>query len=302
MLTLRCSIDNGCHDRSAAAPSPPPRRSGSAAARLGATAGRLGSAAAGMGIAASGLGRAAAGLGRSRPPGDGPQPGWNPGFMPSQVGSGRFRSMSVGEWLDATFSLYRRNFVAHRVDQRRGADPVRAAHLAALRAHRARPPSCAPRSRRSTRRRSHRRRRSSCSTPIVGVLAVTLGLLLVTSGRRAAARRGGDHPRRERPLSRPPDSLRAAYRAALSRLGALIVMILHPRRRLRRVARVGDRRCAVLLGAVGAGGLGALLAVLAGIALIPVLIMVLRAHRRRRPGDRARAGLRLARPAAELAA
>ena len=31
--------------------------------------------------------------------------------MPSQVGSGRFRSMSVGEWLDATFSLYRRNFV-----------------------------------------------------------------------------------------------------------------------------------------------------------------------------------------------
>jgi hypothetical protein len=31
--------------------------------------------------------------------------------MPSQVGSGRFRSMSVGEWLDATFTLYRRNFV-----------------------------------------------------------------------------------------------------------------------------------------------------------------------------------------------
>jgi len=30
--------------------------------------------------------------------------------MPSQVGSGRFRSMSVGEWLDATFTLYRRNF------------------------------------------------------------------------------------------------------------------------------------------------------------------------------------------------
>src|ERR1035441_8578604 len=39
-----------------------------------------------------------------------PQPGWNPGLMPSQVGSGRFRSMSVGEWLDATFTLYRRNF------------------------------------------------------------------------------------------------------------------------------------------------------------------------------------------------
>src|SRR6202051_4310294 len=39
-----------------------------------------------------------------------PQPGWNPGFMPSQVGSGRFRSMSVGEWLDATFTMYRRNF------------------------------------------------------------------------------------------------------------------------------------------------------------------------------------------------
>src|SRR5437870_13795935 len=37
--------------------------------------------------------------------------GWNPGRPPSQVGSGRFRSMSVGELLDATFSLYRRNFV-----------------------------------------------------------------------------------------------------------------------------------------------------------------------------------------------
>lgn len=41
-----------------------------------------------------------------------PVPGWAPpGGRAGQVGSGRFRSMSVGELLDAVFSLYRRNFV-----------------------------------------------------------------------------------------------------------------------------------------------------------------------------------------------
>ncbi len=125
-----------CHGRSAAAAQPP-------AARRRGFAARLGIAAAGLGVAAARVGSAAAGWGQPPPvwrpaarPGERPQPGWNPGFMPSQVGSGRFRSMSVGEWLDATFTLYRRNFVADRLDQRRGADPLRAADLAALRGHR----------------------------------------------------------------------------------------------------------------------------------------------------------------------
>lgn len=39
------------------------------------------------------------------------QAGWGPPRTPAQVGSGRFRSMAVGELLDAIFSLYRRNFV-----------------------------------------------------------------------------------------------------------------------------------------------------------------------------------------------
>ena len=58
------------------------------------------------------------------PPVWGPPPGWGqpaygqppygwvpPGGPPAQVGSGRFRSLSVGELLDAVFSLYRRNFM-----------------------------------------------------------------------------------------------------------------------------------------------------------------------------------------------
>ncbi len=50
------------------------------------------------------------------PPGYGPGAGWaypppGGGAFRGQVGSGRFRSLSVGELLDAIFSLYRRNFL-----------------------------------------------------------------------------------------------------------------------------------------------------------------------------------------------
>src|SRR5437867_107628 len=46
------------------------------------------------------------------PPGPGyAPPGWAPHAGPAQVGSGRFRAMGVGEFLDATFSMYRRNFL-----------------------------------------------------------------------------------------------------------------------------------------------------------------------------------------------
>ncbi len=92
-------------------PSPPP-------ADLGAPPPGWGSAAAGGGdrrrraggrhLRAGGR-RLRAGV-RRRGPGDRRKPDGTRGSCPSQVGSGRFRSMSVGEWLDATFTLYRRNF------------------------------------------------------------------------------------------------------------------------------------------------------------------------------------------------
>ena len=103
-------------------PSPPP-------ADLGAPPPAWGSPPAGWGSPPPGWGSPPPGWGRNlrdgapppgwggpppgwgTPPGWGSQPGWNPGHIPAQVGSGRFRSMSVGEWLDATFTMYRRNFV-----------------------------------------------------------------------------------------------------------------------------------------------------------------------------------------------
>ena len=90
-------------------PRPPPGRCWCPAARLGATSGGLGITALGLGLATSGWGSPPPGWGSAARVGM-PATGWNPGFMPSQVGSGRFRSMSVGEWLDATFTMYRRNF------------------------------------------------------------------------------------------------------------------------------------------------------------------------------------------------
>ncbi len=60
------------------------------------------------------------GYGGPPPPGPWGAPGWGhgvPGYgypwpqPAAQPGSGRFRAMSVGELLDATFSLYRRNFL-----------------------------------------------------------------------------------------------------------------------------------------------------------------------------------------------
>src|SRR6202163_1171609 len=84
-------------------PLPPP-------ADLGAQPPGWGTPPSGWGAPPPGWGGQPPGWGASPPAWGSPQPGWNPGFMPSQVGSGRFRSMSVGEWLDATFTMYRRNF------------------------------------------------------------------------------------------------------------------------------------------------------------------------------------------------
>jgi hypothetical protein len=107
----------------------------------------------------------------------------------------------------------------------------------------------------------------------LGVLAVTLGLILVSLlvivplGEAATTRAVSD-----RYLDRP-SSLLSAYRAAWSRLGALISMIL-----ILVGAYAGSLAAVIglvaLLGAVGAGGLGALLAIVAFVALVPVLIVI----------------------------
>jgi hypothetical protein len=107
----------------------------------------------------------------------------------------------------------------------------------------------------------------------VGVFFVSAALLLVTAvvvlplGEAATTRSVSD-----RYLDRPT-SLRAAYGAALSRLGSLIVMSL-----ILGGAYIG---CIVtiflivlLFTLLGAGGIGAGLAALAVVALIPLAIMV----------------------------
>src|SRR5580704_10083694 len=159
------------------------------------------------------------------PPGSwGPQqPGWNPGFMPSQVGSGRFRSMSVGEWLDATFTLYRRNFaliasisavvqipyalLTWLLFTITGVDAFVRTPFASLGTP------------------ITRAQEQQLLNSYLGVLAVSIGLVLVSLlvvvplGEAATTRAVSD-----RYLDRP-SSLLAAYRAAWSRLGALIGMI-----------------------------------------------------------------------------
>jgi hypothetical protein len=192
--------------------------------------------------------------------------------MPSQVGSGRFRSMSVGEWLDATFTLYRRNFVliasisavvqipyallTWLLFSLTGVAAFVRSPLASLGTTTITPAQA-----------------QHLLNSYLGVLAVALGLILVSLlvvvplGEAATTRAVSD-----RYLDRP-SSLLSAYRAAWSRLGALISMIL-----ILVGAYAGSLAAVIglvaLLGAVGAGGLGALLAIVAFVALVPVLIVI----------------------------
>jgi hypothetical protein len=192
--------------------------------------------------------------------------------MPSQVGSGRFRSMSVGEWLDATFTLYRRNFaliasisavvqipyalLTWLLFQLTGVAAFVRSPFASF----------------STQTITPAQEQQLLNS-YLGVLGVTVGLVLVSLlvivplGEAATTRAVSD-----RYLDRP-SSLLSAYRAAWSRLGALVSMIC-----ILIGAYVGSLAAiillALLLGAAGAGGLGALLAVLAIIALVPVLFTV----------------------------
>lgn len=192
--------------------------------------------------------------------------------MPSQVGSGRFRSMSVGEWLDATFTMYRRNFAL--IASISAVVQIPYALLTWLLfeltgvATFVRSPFASLGTQTITQAQAQQLINSA-----LGVLAVSVGLLLVSLlivvplGEAATTRAVSD-----RYLDRP-SSLMSAYRAAMGRLRSLIAMIL-----ILIGAYAGSlvvvTALAVLLGAVGAGGLGVLLAVLAFIALIPALIMV----------------------------
>jgi hypothetical protein len=192
--------------------------------------------------------------------------------MPSQVGSGRFRSMAVGEWLDATFTMYRRNFVL--IASIAAVVQIPYALLTWLLfeltgvATFVRSPFASL----GTQTITPAQEQQLLNT-YLGVLAVSLGLLLVSLlvvvplGEAATTRAVSD-----RYLDRP-SSLLAAYRAAWSRLGALITMIL-----LLIAAYIGTLGVLIvliiLLSVAGAGGLGVLLAILAAIAVIPALLFV----------------------------
>jgi hypothetical protein len=180
--------------------------------------------------------------------------------------------MSVGEWLDATFTLYRRNFVliasisavvqipyallTWLLFSLTGVAAFVRSPLASLGTTTITPAQA-----------------QHLLNSYLGVLAVALGLILVSLlvvvplGEAATTRAVSD-----RYLDRP-SSLLSAYRAAWSRLGALMSMIL-----ILVGAYAGSLAAVIglvaLLGAVGAGGLGALLAIVAFVALVPVLIVI----------------------------
>lgn len=180
--------------------------------------------------------------------------------------------MGVGEWLDATFSLYRRNFVLIASISAVVQIPYALLTLllyevtglgAFVRSPFAsfNPQTITP------------AQEQALLNTFVGVFAVSAALLLVTAvvvlplGEAATTRSVSD-----RYLDRPT-SLRAAYRAALSRLGSLIVMSLILGGAYI-VCILAIFLVVLIFAALGIGALGAALAVLAVVALIPLLILV----------------------------
>ena len=190
--------------------------------------------------------------------------------MPAQVGSGRFRSMSVGEWLDATFTMYRRTFIL--IASISAVVQIPYALLTWLLfeltgvATFVRSPFASLGSQTITPAQAQQ-----LINTYVGVLAVSAGLILVSLfvilplGEAATTRAVSD-----RYLDRP-SSLLSAYRAALGRLGALIAMIL-----ILLAAYAGSIVVVIalvaVLAAVGGGPAAALIAILAFLALIPALV------------------------------
>ena len=145
--------------------------------------------------------------------------------MPSQVGSGRFRSMSVGEWLDATFTLYRRNFVLIASISAVVQIPYALLTLILFEVSGitgfVNSPFGSLNPQTATRAQEIAQLNS-----LLGALAVSGGVLLLAAlivfplGEAATTRAVSD-----RYLDRPA-SLRTAYRAAWGRLRSLIAMIL----------------------------------------------------------------------------
>jgi hypothetical protein len=179
--------------------------------------------------------------------------------------------MSVGEWLDATFTIYRRNFVLIASISAVVQIPYAVLTWLLFEITGVATFVRSPFSSLNTTQPITPAQAQQILNTALGVFAVSGALLLVSLlivvplGEAATTRAVSD-----RYLDRP-SSLLAAYRAAWGRLGALITMIL-----VLIGAYLGSIvvvvLLVVLLSIAGAGALGALLAVLAAIALIPALL------------------------------
>ncbi len=189
--------------------------------------------------------------------------------MPSEVGSGRFRSMSVGEWLDATFTLYRRNFVLIASISAVVQIPYALLTLILFELSGIAGFVSAPFGSLNPQTATRAQEIAQLNS-LLGALAVSGGVLLVAAlvvfplGEAATTRTVSD-----RYLDRPA-SLRTAYRAAWGRLRSLIALIL--------LLVVFYAVCAlaialvfVLLALVGGPVLGGVVA-LVGLVLLVVLI------------------------------
>src|ERR1700683_1931060 len=201
-------------------PPPPPPPAG-----LGAQPPVWGAPPTGWGAPPPGWGGAPPGWGGAPPGWGGPQPGWNPGFMPTQVGSGRFRSMSVGEWLDATFTLYRRNFVLIASISAVVEIPYALLTLLLFEVSGIAGFVTSPFGTLNPQTVTPAQEIARLNS-LVGAFAVSAGVLLLAAlivfplGAAATARAVSD-----RYLDRVP-SLSASYRAAFGRLRSLVAMIL----------------------------------------------------------------------------
>lgn len=192
--------------------------------------------------------------------------------MPTQVGSGRFRSMSVGEWLDATFSMYRRNFALIASISAVVQIPYALLTWLLFEVTGISGFVRSPFSSLNTRTITPAQAQALLNS-YVGVLAVTAGLLVLSLlvvlplGEAATTRAVSD-----RYLDRP-SSLGSAYRAALSRLRPLIAMIL-----ILIGGYVGAFAAlfalALALAALGGGAVGVLIVLLAILALAGAVIAV----------------------------
>jgi hypothetical protein len=181
--------------------------------------------------------------------------------------------MSVGEWLDATFSLYRRNFVLIASISAVVQIPYALFTLILYEITGLSTFVRSPFGSVNTQTITPAQAQALLNS-LLGVFAVSVGLLILTAvvvlplGEAATTRAVSD-----RYLDRKT-TLGSAYRAALSRLGSLIMLSL-----ILGGAYVGSIAAvalvALLFASVGAGALGGAIAILAALALIPAVIIVI---------------------------